>query len=271
MSVFDTKNKKKSVGITSLILLSFLYLIFNHGMNYTDPPTEYGVTINYGISYQGRGESKVVKSLKAAYKPTGNQQVIRKNTPNESVKKELITSEDKEAPLIDTSERESKIENPKEKTKEVKPKPRKPSESTLKALDDLLKGDKSDGKLKNEGDVNTDGVKGREGGDPKSSKYYGNRGSGKGDPNYNLSGREVLEKPIEQPNCQEEGTVVVSIEVDQSGKVIKAIPGVKGTTNSEKCLLEPAKIAALKTVWSASVNAPFKQKGSIIYKFTLTK
>ena len=84
-------------------------------------------------------------------------------------------------------------------------------------------------------------------------------------------GREALKKHIEQPNCQEEGTVVVRIEVDQTGKVIKAIPGVKGTTNSAKCLLEPAKIAALKTTWNASKDAPSKQKGTIIYKFTLIK
>ena len=60
-------------------------------------------------------------------------------------------------------------------------------------------------------------------------------------------------------------------EVDNNGKVIKAIPGVKGSTNTSPCLLEPAKQAALKTKWNADLKAPIKQKGTIIYKFSLSK
>ena len=113
-------------------------------------------------------------------------------------------------------------------------------------------------------------MKGDEKGDPTSTKYYGNTGKS-GDSNYNLAGREALGKPIEQPDCQEEGTVVVSIEVDKNGKVIRAVAGDKGSTNTHPCLLKPARDAALRTTWNADPNAPFKQKGTIIYKFSLTK
>ncbi|WNW01628.1 hypothetical protein RRF68_11695 [Tenacibaculum sp. HL-MS23] len=65
--------------------------------------------------------------------------------------------------------------------------------------------------------------------------------------------------------------MVVSIEVDQNGKVTKAIAGVKGSTNTAACLLKPAKEAALKTKWNAALNAPSKQRGTIIYKFSLSK
>ena len=271
MSVLDTKNKRKSAGITKAVLLLLLYLIFNYGMDYIDPPVEYGIAINYGISDQGRTQPKVVENVKATPKPLTNLQELKEETSDESIKKEFITTQDQEAPLVETSKKEPKTENPKEEVKEEKPKPKKPSKKMLKAFDDLLKGDMSDGQPKTEGNDKKNGVKGDKDGNPKSSKYYGNQGSDKGDPNYNLLGREALKKPIEQPNCQEEGTVVVRIEVDQTGKVIKAIPGVKGTTNSAKCLLEPAKIAALKTTWNASKDAPSKQKGTIIYKFTLIK
>ena len=64
----------------------------------------------------------------------------------------------------------------------------------LKAFDDLLKGDTSDGQPKTEGNDKKNGVKGDEDGNPKSSKYYGNQGSDNGDPNYNLLGREALKK-----------------------------------------------------------------------------
>ena len=65
--------------------------------------------------------------------------------------------------------------------------------------------------------------------------------------------------------------VYVTIKVDQGGNVIEASPGAKGTTNSAKCLLDAAKKAALKTKWNADGKAPETQKGTIIYKFTLSK
>jgi len=64
---------------------------------------------------------------------------------------------------------------------------------------------------------------------------------------------------------------VVRIEVDNTGKVIKATPGVKGSTNTDKCLMEPARLAALKTKFNADPNAPNKQTGTIIYRFSLSE
>ena len=61
------------------------------------------------------------------------------------------------------------------------------------------------------------------------------------------------------------------IQVDKNGKVIDALPGVKGTTNSAPCLLKPAKEAALRTQWNADPVAPSKQVGTIIYTFSLIK
>ena len=71
--------------------------------------------------------------------------------------------------------------------------------------------------------------------------------------------------------CNEAGRVVVSIEVDRTGRVISAVPGVRGTTNNSKCLLEPAKRAALATKFNADENAPSKQIGKIIYNFALSE
>ena len=277
MSVFDTKHKRKSAIITSVILLVLLYLIFNFGMNYLDPPEEYGIAINYGNSNVGKGEPKVIEKVKATPKPPVQEEeveeVVKEEIPKETIKEEVITSETKEAPVIEKPKKEEKKEEPKEEVKEKpkpKPKPKKPSKAATDAFKNLLEGDKSDGEPKGEGDDNKDGLKGKENGDPKSSKYYGNTGTD-GDSNYNLAGRRALKKPIEKPDCEEEGTVVVSIEVDKNGRVIKAVPGVKGTTNSAKCLLDPAREAAMRTTWNAAADAPAKQKGTIIYKFTLTE
>ena len=191
----------------------------------------------------------------------------------ETIKEEVVTQTEKEPPVIEKPEEVEvkeveKKENPKKE--KPKPKPKKPSKNTLQAFDNLLKGDTSDGNKAGDGNDAVSGLKGDKKGDPTSTKYYGNTGKS-GDPNYNLTGREALLKPKEQPNCEEEGVVVVSIEVDKYGTVIKAVSGVKGTTNSANCLLKPAREAALRTTWNADPNAPTKQKGTIIYKFSLTK
>ena len=272
MTVLDTQHKRKSAAITAIILILLLFGIFNYGMKYLDPPIEYGLAINFGNSEVGSGEP--VEKTKAEAIPQQEEVVEEevKATLEETVKEEIITDDtSEEVPVVEkiTEKKEVVKEIPKEVKPKEKPKP-KPSKETTDALNSLLNGTSKDGANSGEGDDQQSGVKGNENGDPNSDKYYGNSGSGSGG-NYNLAGRKALSKPIEKPDCQEEGTVVVSIEVDQNGKVTKATPGARGTTNSASCLYDAAKKAALKTKWNADGNAPSKQRGTIIYKFSLSK
>ena len=274
MSVFDTKHKKKSAIITSVILVALLYLIFNFGMKYLDPPQEYGIAINYGTSNVGKGEPKVVKKIKATPQPPVKEEKVEevvKEVPKETVKEEVLTEDRKDAPVIEKPKEEKKKVEPKKEVKKEKPKPKpepkKPSKATTDAFKNLLQGDKSDGEPKGEGDDEKDGLKGDEKGDPKSSKYYGNTGGNDGDLNYNLKGRKALTKPKESPDCFQTGEVVVEIVVDENGKVISANPGVKGSTNTHPCLLKPARKAALNTTWTKSSDGSKRQKGKITYYF----
>lgn len=111
--------------------------------------------------------------------------------------------------------------------------------------------------------------KGKVTGDPNASGYYGIGGDGSGG-NYRLTNRNALNRPKPDYPCNEEGKVVVTISVDQSGNVVSAVPGAKGTTNSASCLLNEAKKAALKTKFNPDNKAPSKQVGAIIYKFSLS-
>ncbi len=274
MSVLDTKHKRKSALITAIILLLLLFVVFNYGMKYLDPPEEYGLAINFGDSNIGSGEpvkkTKKVSTPKVIEKEKVVEEI--KEVVKEILKEDIVTDDTvKDVPVVEKKkEKETPVKEVVEK-KVLKPKPKpKPSKETSDALNSLLNGNSSDGAPKGEGDDRDEGVKGNKKGDPDSNKYYGNTGSGSGG-NYNLSGRKALSKPIKQPDCQEEGIVVVRIVVDKNGKVISALPGVKGSTNTALCLLQPAKEAALKTKWNADNKAPTKQTGTIIYKFTLTE
>ncbi|TVZ55519.1 outer membrane biosynthesis protein TonB [Lutibacter sp. Hel_I_33_5] len=270
MPILETKHKKKSAIITAIILLLLVFGIFNYGMQYLDPPEEYGLAISLGNSSVGSGKEIPNKAIKPSPKKT--EEVVEEKVEEikEVVKEEVVTQDTEEAPVIEKAE-EIKKEEPQKvvEEKKVEEKP-KPSEETKNALNNLFNGNSDSNNSKGKGDDEVSGNKGVEDGDSKSSKYYGNSGSGDSG-NYNLAGRNATSKPIEKPNCQEEGIVVVSIEVDKSGNVIRAIPGVKGSTNTAPCLLAPAKQAALNTKWNADNNAPIKQKGTIIYKFSLSK
>ena len=272
MQILETRHKKKSAVLTAIILALILVGIVNFGLQYLDPPEEYGLAINFGDSAVGTGDPVVITKAKPAVKKAV-EKVEEKQvaTPKETIKEEVITQDTKEAPVVEKPKKE-KEEKPVtekknvEKPKEI-PKPT-PSKATQDALNNLLKGNSDAGNPKGEGDDKNTGLKGNKKGDPTSTKYYGNNGSG-GDKNYNLAGRNAISKPIEKPTCNEEGIVVVSVEVDNTGAVIKAIAGVKGSTNTNPCLLKPARAAALKTRWNADPNASNKQRGTIVYSFSL--
>ena len=277
MAILDTTHKRKSTLITSVILIAFLWIIFSFGMQYQDPPTEYGIAINFGTTDQGNEKPKNTPVKKAPVQEIEKEKLeeVVKEIPKEIMDEEVLSQTEKDAPIIEKPKEVQKKEVPKKvapkKEKPVpKPIPKKPSKNTLKAFKNLLKGTTSDGKPTGEGDDDKEGLKGDKNGDPTSKKYYGNTGK-LGDSNYNLAGRNALSKPIEQPDCQEEGKVVVEIFVDQNGIVIRANPGEKGSTNTHPCLLKPAREAALRTTWNADPNASSIQKGTIIYKFSLIK
>ncbi len=185
---------------------------------------------------------------------------------------ERRVAEEKEAKRKAEAERQAKIER--ERIAEAKraAEEKAAQEAKKKNLDALMGGfSDSDGKAEGgEGDDNKAGDKGKQTGDPNASGYYGVGGDGSGG-NYRLGNRKALSKPKPDYPCNEEGRVVVSISVDQSGRVIAAQPGVQGTTNSAPCLLDEAKEAALKTRFNADSKAPSKQVGAIIYNFSLSE
>lgn len=105
------------------------------------------------------------------------------------------------------------------------------------------------------------------GGHPK-----GNTAQGRTDgvPSAQLEGRTVMGNlPIPAYSVQKAGSVVVTIMVDQYGKVTNAIPGAKGTTVQDATLWEAARKAALEAKFNTSSSAPSVQRGTITYIFKL--
>lgn len=106
----------------------------------------------------------------------------------------------------------------------------------------------------------------------KAGQPDGNTKEGRteGAANAHLSGRSVVGSlPKPSYNAQLEGTVVVQVKVDQYGNVTEAVPGVEGTTVTDKGLWNAARNAAMKAHFNTSADAPVVQMGTITYKFKL--
>ncbi len=324
MGFLDTKNKRKSAALTSVIMSLLVVAIFFFGLKYLDPPEEYGIAVNFGTSDVGQGNVQPKAPLKSAGEPVEEveeevteeiqeevqeeiQEVVEKFEETEveessTTTEEVLTQESEEAIAIKKAEEERKKQEAEERKKEEErlererieaerkeqerleteriERERQAAIAKKKAEEDAKKAklDAMIGGINNasgteeggEGNDNQAGDKGKITGDPNASGYYGNGGSG-GDGDYNLGNRKPLSRPKPDYICSEEGLVVVGIEVDRNGRVIKATPGIKGTTNSAACLLTQAKAAALKTRWNSDSNAPSKQVGTIKYRFSLSQ
>lgn len=258
--------------ITVVLHVLLLLLLFFFGFTYLDPPPENGIAVNFGTTDYGKGKIQPTEKIKTAPKQTTPEPVPETKT---EIKEEVVTQDTEDAPVI-KKEKKKKVEVKETPKKEpVKEVPKKveptPDKSTKDALSSLINGPKNDGKAEGgEGDDEKSGDKGDPNGDPNAKSYYGNGIGLDGDGNYMLGGRSALKKAKETQKCNEAGKVVVSIEVDRNGKVISATPGVRGTTNNSRCLLEPAKRAALATKFNSDSKAPAKQIGKIVYNFTLS-
>ncbi|MDX1333950.1 MAG: energy transducer TonB, partial [Robiginitalea sp.] len=168
-------------------------------------------------------------------------------------------------------EKRAEAERIERERQEAEERARQEQEAKKKELDALMGGlNNSEGQAQgSEGDDNRAGDKGNPDGDPYASTYYGSPGSGSGTGGYGLSGRSLKGREVVQQECNQAGRVVVRIEVDRSGKVISATPGVKGTTNNDPCLLEPARKTAFLHRWNPDSNAPQKQVGFVVVNFKL--
>jgi len=271
MSLVDTKHKRKSMRITIILHVIILVLFFFFGLKYLDPPPEDGIAVNFGTTDFGKGDNQPNEPIKTAPRETTPPPVPVTKT---EIKEEVVTQDTEDAPVIKKEEKVKEVKETvkvppkKEPPKKIEPKPDK---STTDALSSLINGPKNNGTAEgSEGDDDRAGDKGDPNGDPNAKSYYGNGVGLDGDGNYMLGGRKATNKAKEKQKCNEAGKVVVSIEVDRNGRVISATPGVRGTTNNSKCLLDPAKRAALATRFNSDSKAPAKQIGKIIYNFSLS-
>ncbi|MFK7833019.1 MAG: energy transducer TonB [Winogradskyella sp.] len=298
MKYLNSKHQRNSAKITTLIVLILMLLLFVVGPQYMDPPEEYGVAVNFGTTDMGSGNKPLSEPKKAVEDKVVEEEVVDEVQPEETEvtpaeteapakAEDVLTQENAEAIAIkkqkeaeakanaaeakakaDAKAAAEKIEREKREAEEKK---RAEEAEKKRKLDNLIGGVKNaegntDG---GEGPDSQGGNKGQLDGDPYAASYFGGSGPGKGGVGYGLGGRGRPSKQIFKQDCNEYGLVVVRIEVNKQGKVVKAEPGIRGTTNTDPCLLEPARKIAMSHKWPADANAPTTQVGFVSINFSL--
>ncbi|NNE33008.1 MAG: energy transducer TonB [Winogradskyella sp.] len=279
LKYFKTKHEKDSARLTMLIGVLILLLIFIVGPTYMDPPEEYGIAVNFGTTDFGSGRIQPKEPIKSEPVNINEQPKVQESQPEpakpETTKEEVLTEDNAESIAM---KKQKEAEAKKKAEAEAKAKAeadriereRQEREAKKQNLDDLIGGiGKSDGKeTGNEGDDDKAGDKGQIDGDPYAPSYFGQPGSGSGGVGYGLTGRGKPTRSKFVPECDEEGRVVVEIQVDRSGKVISAVAGKKGTTGAY-CLYEAAKKTALSYKWPPEQKAPARQVGFVVVNFSV--
>jgi hypothetical protein len=267
MRLLETREKRKSFIITAGIMAAlFLFFMFVTVFTVLDPPEESGIAVNFGNTAVGSGPVEPAKPTRVSPKTRATE-----SQPTSSSAENVITAKDAEdVPVIESQPKAEKDQPTKESTQEKVETPApKPDASVLDALNNVtgskpVEGENNSG----EGPGDGPGNKGDINGDPYANTYYGTPGNGKGGKGYGLSGRGKVGGRGIEPSCLETGTVIVEIQVNRTGDVVRAIPGKKGTTNKAACLLEAARKSAETYKFSAAPEARESQIGfiEIIFK-----
>ena len=280
MKYFETKHERNSAKITTLIVVILVLLLFVVGPPYLDPPEEYGVAVNFGTSEVGSGNRQPLEPVASKSKPVQKEDVketTQESSKSDSAAEDLITEDSEESIAIkkakEEAEAKAEAERIEREKQEAEEKKRREEAEKIKNLDNLINTvSNADGtELGSEGDDNVAGDKGQLDGNPYAPSYFGGSGPGKGGVGYGLGGRGKPSKTIYKQDCNEYGLVIVRIVVNRQGEVVEAVPGIQGTTNTDPCLLEPAKKIALSHKWPPNSKAPSRQIGFVSINFDVSQ
>lgn len=84
---------------------------------------------------------------------------------------------------------------------------------------------------------------------------------------YVMAGRKMTKEPKIDNLTMEKGIVVVEITINKYGNVVKAVPGIEGSTTNSQYLLTKAKQAAESAMFDTSPVMPQSQTGTMTITF----
>ena len=294
-------DKDKRRGIIGTVMIHALLLIFLLVVALRTPlplPGEEGVEVNLGYDNYGKGDIQNDAPPPTKEPVTKKKQIVQPPVAPNTVDEDIITQDIEKAPVIEEEivkqEPEKEIEEEIVENKKPEPIPDEPivdepieeiidssfvTEEIVKEIEEekpkpiakaIYTSSTSDTQGTNQGITKGAGDQGKPHGYKESDDYTGQGGARNGIA-FNLGGRGSLF--LEQPTAkfEEQGTVIISIWVDNEGKVKKAQVSAKGTNILDQNLRKIAIDAAYNSTFVKDNNAAELQRGTITYNFILMK
>ncbi|MDY6427830.1 MAG: TonB family protein [Bacteroidales bacterium] len=277
------KNDSKIAGAVGTILVHLLLLlaILFLGLKTVLPTEEEGLTVNYGNTDSGDGlfepapMSDVAKELEQELpqeasvpdvSASQNEQITQDTEESIEIKKQREEAKRKERERLAEEKRKREEQARIERERREREEKIKKAASTAQNAFSGTAGKGTDTGATSEGIAGGTGNQGKTDGVADSKNYTG---GGTGASSYSLNGRSIVgsvPKPQYQQNV--EGIIVVTIEVDATGKVISARAGAQGTTIGDATLRKAAEQAALKAKFN-QIGGTTVQTGTITYRYKL--
>lgn len=271
MTPEQKKDKRKAMIISLSIHAVLLVLFLFFGLTSIQPKPEEGMMINFGNTDTGLGDTE----SDPAQSEVVEEQIDEEVRPVESVatpaepivEQEVVTQEMVEAiALQKEKKRQEKIEADKQAEIERERVEKARIQEEKRAASAALFAKAKEGQGKGEGNTQPGGNQGSADGTPGAPHGLGGSGDGL---SFNLGGRSMVSAPKIVDTSQKEGKVVVEIIVDKYGKVVKATPGARGSTTTDRHLEKLATEAAYNTKFNAKTDAAIQQKGTMTFIFVL--
>jgi colicin import membrane protein len=301
---FFTEHNKGLIGTVIIHAVILMLMILFGFIAPFPPPEEKGILVNFGDSENGLGleEPAPVAQKEEPVQAEETEEVpavappkpVMKEKPK-PVKEQVVTQDYEKTAALEAAKRKKKeedrlkqLEIEKQRKEEIE-RQRLEAEAKKKKEEENRKvaeienrtkgafgnpsgtGGTGSGTGQNQGVTYPSGNQGAPTGDPNAGTYGPGSGTGtKGTGiSYSLAGRTATSTPKPTYPGKDDGTVVVKITVDKSGRVTSAEPGQRGTTTMNPDLHDAARRAALQAKFNVDDNAPAFQTGTITYRFII--
>jgi len=262
-------------GIIATILIHSLLLFFFFLVTFESPPPPEpqieGMLINLGNSHDGSGVSQPLRtgdyasdnsshpSNKAASTNTAEGYMTQKLEDNIALTHTENPSLLNPNTKVEETINENKVVNNNMTNTAIVSQPKINENALFKVKNASGTGGNNSNANNNstyDGNGNGIGDKGAINGDPNAANY-GNWSNGLDDkgPGLAMNGRKFIQKPLIQDNSQETGILILKIKVNKEGKVVSADYYPKGSTTSNRNLINKAIMAVKKSYLNESDKA----------------
>ncbi len=272
----------------ALLLLLLLFVALSKEI----PMEEEGLTVNFGVTDKGSGffEPTAQREIKQELEelvpppptptpPSVSQEALQTQRFEESLamqearkKQEEERKKQEEQRRIIAEQKRIEEERKKEEQRRIEEERRKQAEKVQRASSAGQSafgsaGANTSNTSQGEGTSSSTGNQGNPFGEVDGAHRDG---AGRGNnPSFNLSGRSILGNiPLPNYNNNEQGVIVVDIEVDRHGNVISARAGGRGTTIADITMRRDAEAAARRAKFNG-ITDNINQTGTITYRYVL--